>query len=777
MHVTLERPFRGRGPRGGIIVKRWTLFVVLVCLLISIGATAGAWTPQPVKQDPLVFMPGSQPGDVAGMDNATRCENCHSGYNAAVEPGSNWRGSMMAQAARDPLWLACLTVGAQDAIWAVGTPNATDICIRCHAPGGWLAGRSDPTNTSALVGNDFEGVECDFCHRKIDPFATNGQADVPAETPGSLGDTSAQLTLNQNIADLGLLTLLDGSPFLSQSTLLPAWYGPFPAYAENGGGQYYVAASSGAKYGPYFDAVGRHQQFYSRYHKSKEFCHTCHDVSNPILENALDDPSGSTKFAAASYFHVERTSSEFLLSDYGSGGSPTAIAAVPFANKCQDCHLRDVTGKGCNKADTPLRTDLPLHDMTGGNTWVSAMLASADTAWTGYDAYNHAILSGAKYPGASIDVAGLLGLGDELDRGVKRANDQLKIAASLSEVTSDTTSVTIRVRNNTGHKLISGFPEGRRMFLNVKWYDDAGTLVSEVNPYAPLVKQTVGGNDVYVSGGDITSKTDELVWEAEMSSALTGEDKSFHFALATSRFKDNRIPPKGFRIAQADARITQPVIHGVVDPGYFTAAEYAGGYDDVTLTIPAGASRYVATLYYQTTSKDYIAFLRDEIKGTGNLTLSGTGAGGDAPYLAQSDPFFANLRGWGDAIWDLWVHNGGAAPIEMAVLGAAPQPPTPITVGPPTGTKANYSNKTKAATVTWVAPSTGANGYQVFRSTTSGGAYTQIGEVGSGATLQFLDSGPFSPGTYYYVVKAYRVDKTGLTYTSAYSTEASMRVR
>lgn len=764
--------------------KRTATVAAVLAGALALGSAgiAHAWTPLPVKQDPLVFMPGSQPGDVQGMDNATRCENCHSAYNPAVEPGSNWRGSMMAQAARDPLWLACLTVAAQDAIWAVGTPNATDICIRCHTPGGWLGGRSDPTNTSALVGNDFEGVECDFCHRKIDPFATSGQPDVPPETPGSLGDTMAKQTYSLNIADLGLLSLFNGTPFLSQTTLFPTWHGAFPAYSENGGGQYFIAASSGAKYGPFTDAVARHQFNYSRYHKSREFCHTCHDVSNPILANLTLGTNTSSEKAPASYYHVERTSSEFLLSAYGTGaGSTTNIPGIPTANKCQDCHMRDVTGAGCNKADAPIRPDLPLHDLTGGNAWVSGILASTDAAWAGYDPYNYSILSGAKYPGAQIDVGGLASFGDELDRGAKRATAQLKVAATLSEVTSDSASVTLRVINNTGHKLISGFPEGRRMFLNVKWYD--GTiLLGELNPYAPLVKDTVNGTDVYVSGGDISDKYEELVWEAEMSSSLTGESKSFHFALATDRYKDNRIPPKGFRIDEADARISTPVWHGVPDAKYFTPEEYAGGYDEVTIARPAGATSYVATLYYQTTSKDYIKFLRDEAQGytaadAGTPTLIGTGKGGDVPYLAQTDPFFAGLKGWGSAIWDLWVHNGGAAPVEMAVLGATPQPPSPLTVDPPTNVRASHNRKTGTAAITWSIPATGANGYYVYRSGSAGGPYTQVGTVVGGTATSFTDGGPFLPGTYYYVVRTYKTDKTGMIYTSANSNEASMRVR
>jgi hypothetical protein len=92
-------------------------------------------------------------------------------------------------------------------------------------------------------------------------------------------------------------------------------------------------------------------------------------------------------------------------------------------------------------------------------------------------------------------------------------------------------------------------------------------------------------------------------------------------------------------------------------------------------------------LYYQTTSREYIEFLRDEINGTGNLTLTGTGAGGDPPYIIQSDPFFGQLKAWGDTIWGLWIHNIGVdgarpflmtqASVESAPACTAPVPTLP----------------------------------------------------------------------------------------------------
>ncbi len=41
--------------------------------------------------------------------------------------------------------------------------------------------------------------------------------------------------------------------------------------------------------------------------------------------------------------------------------------------------MRDVTGKGCNKNYAPVRDDLPLHDLTGGNTFILNSRSLTDT--------------------------------------------------------------------------------------------------------------------------------------------------------------------------------------------------------------------------------------------------------------------------------------------------------------------------------------------------------------------------------------------------------------
>ncbi|NNE07225.1 MAG: Ig-like domain-containing protein, partial [Gemmatimonadetes bacterium] len=96
---------------------------------------------------------GTQPFEGAVLSDPEDCMTCHGGYDDAVEPWHNWYGSMMGQAMRDPLFLACLAVAEQDA------PSVGDLCIRCHTPGGWQEGRSVDTSGDLLTDKDKHGIQ------------------------------------------------------------------------------------------------------------------------------------------------------------------------------------------------------------------------------------------------------------------------------------------------------------------------------------------------------------------------------------------------------------------------------------------------------------------------------------------------------------------------------------------------------------------------------------------------------------------------------------------
>jgi hypothetical protein len=553
--------------------------------------------------------------------------------------------------------------------------------------------------------------------------------------------------------------------------------------------------------------------FYSRYHKSKYFCATCHDVSNPILANGNvllnlglagpEDQSGeqdliTEQYSPFRYFHVERTFSEFMLSAYGlPGGAATnpdfqaqGAPDILRAAKCQDCHMRDVVGQGASQRSAVLRPDdsvehpysgQPVHDLTGGNAWVGYILASLVPGSTHYDSVNENLLVNQIHGPLTLDVNQGAGLDSErLLAGVERAKQQLNLAATIKDLSynSETGSLSFKVQNNTGHKLISGFPEGRRMFVNVKAYQ-GGTLIQEINPY-DVVGGTLKGlsypyqTEIMATPGSLGANEvydDALVYEAKPSSLeLTGEEKTFHFALATDRYKDNRIPPKGFRIGEAADRLAQPMVGGAdASDTLYTTEEYAGGYDAVGLTIATGADYVEVNLYYQTTSREYIEFLRDEIAGTGNLTLDDPGAGGDPAYLIQTDAsgFFDGLKAWGPTIWDLWAHNKdvpGAAPILMAQAtlgtpggGGTTCDPLAAPVLDPAAPASNQ------VTLTWSAVD-GSEGYSVYYD--QSGKSQKIADVGS--TANFTDTNLINGDVYCYKVTAYHTCE-GQTVESAFS--------
>jgi hypothetical protein len=445
--------------------------------------------------------------------------------------------------------------------------------------------------------------------------------------------------------------------------------------------------------------------------------------------------------------------------------------------------MRDVVGVGCNKNGAPIRPDestehpnsgLPLHDLTGGNAWVAGVLASAIPGSPNFDQVNYDLLHG---PNLTLDMsAGSSNEPEAMIAVMERSKQQLELASSIDDLDYNvsTGDLTFKVQNNTGHKLLSGFPEGRRMFVNIKAYDAADVLIQEINPYdnngktlkglhynydgqgvLPL-PEDIGPNEVYV---------DELVYEAHTSSDLTGEDHTFHFALATDRYKDNRIPPKGFNKDLALDRLSEPKWGGASDIGYFTDAEYNGGYDAVSIGLVTGASRVEVNLYYQTTSREYVEFLRNEVNGTGNLTLPlDTGPFGlgdpDGPYLVQNDPsgFFDGLKGWGNALWGLWVHNVdkmGAAPFLMAQASVGVTEPPPACEAP-TPTLLSADTASGQVTLIWSDESAdqALSGYNVY--------YDQAGKsqfiADVALATSYTDAGLTNGQQYCYKVASYYAD-------------------
>jgi len=274
-------------------------------------------------------------------------------------------------------------------------------------------------------------------------------------------------------------------------------------------------------------------------------------------------------------FPVERTFSEWSQSEYATTGvyAPQFAGTKPdgIVSTCQDCHMRDVSGRACNESGAPNRTDLALHDLTGGNTFVPDIIEDF-------------------FPGETDPAA--------LAAGKARARDMLSKAARL-ETTPSGWGFTVRVYNETGHKLPSGYPEGRRIWINVKAKNAMDQVIFESGAYDFVNAEL--DHDSQLKIYEVHPGTSPGLAAALGAPGAAGP--SFHFVLSDTIYSDYRIPPRGFTNAGFLEVQSPPVAYTYADGQY---------WDDTDYHLPPEAETATVTLYYQSTTKEYITFLRDE---------------------------------------------------------------------------------------------------------------------------------------------------------------------
>jgi hypothetical protein len=505
---------------------------------------------------------GTQIGDIAPdlLAEATSCSACHGYFDAEASPYDSWKGSLMALGGKDPLFFAQMTTAEQD------VTNISYFCLRCHVPNTFATGSAYDGVSAQLSDLDKDGVSCHFCHTMVDPIYKPGIS--PPE-------------------DLAVLAGL---------TNVPQYYG----------NAMFVLDPSGLRRGPYDDALPPHAAIQSPFHKTGEFCGTCHDVGNVATAR---QPDGSYTYNQievrtptedlAELFPLERTYTEWKLSDFANGGvdmggrfggdGPTLMQT------CQDCHMPTVTARGA--IGGPIRSDIKRHDFAGASAWVLEII----------DVYAQAIGDDSVDSGA-------------VAVGKAKAVEMLQKAADI-KLRAVGDQLNVRVVNQSGHKIPTGHIEGRRIWVNVRLFDDDDELVGEYGQY----DLTSAHLDV-----DSTTVYEMHVGISDYASSVTGlpAGVTTHMSLANTIEKDNRIPPRGFNNAAYEAAGAPAV--GTV---------YADGqhWHDTQFTIPAGAVRAEARLYYQTVTRHYIEALRDA-----NVTDH-----------------------WGRTLYRLWLATGKCAPILM----------------------------------------------------------------------------------------------------------------
>ncbi len=566
---------------------------VVVLTLAVVGIALGTQPLQSTRTN--FFNAGTQPLSLnVPLIDPQQCSFCHGGYDDANEPSYKWTHSLMAQSGRDPVFYAALAIAEQDASY-VG-----EACLRCHTPTTWMNGRvkfeNDPMEPEfgkhlPLSGSDQLGVSCSICHRMVDPVYQPGVS--PAPDAAILAGLTTGVPLNPHNAGF----VLDPEdrrrgPYDLDADWQAAGLGPFPGF---------------------------HDWLQSPFHQSSRMCATCHEVSTPHFRwdpqdarYALIGPNEQPAADKYQQFPEQRTFSEWGTSLFAVG--PVNLNGR-FGNRmsvssCQDCHMPKATGQGC-AIEPPTRTDLPRHEFAGANSWVLRAINFL-------------------YPSTQT------GMNPQgVDEAIARNVAMLQAASDL-ELNVSGSTLTARIVNFSGHKLPTGYTEGRRMWVNVKFKDAAGQVIAERGAY-DFATATLTESDTKVYEA-------KLGPDAQLAAQIgVPAQATFRLAISNKIYKDNRIPPMGFNNAAANA-----VQAGHVPPGQYADGQY---WDDTPFAIPAGARTATVRVYHQTTSREYIEFLRDNNTDPNPLTNEGQIAynlwnqfGKSEPVLMDEQSIAINCR-------------------------------------------------------------------------------------------------------------------------------------
>ena len=240
------------------------------------------------------------------------------------------------------------------------------------------------------------------------------------------------------------------------------------------------------KFGPFKDAKSPyHDTAYSELHTVPAFCGTCHNVTHPI--NRIP---------------IERTYDEWKDSPYAAEGIG-----------CQECHMTPGPGYVKNPGRAAVggkeREHIFTHYFVGGNTMVPAMLGSE----------LHAKLAKEMLQGAA----------------------RMEIISVRNVRPGGKASVTIRVHNSgAGHKLPTGFPEGREIWVDFRVLDDNGKEIYRLGRLNGEGKLDQGAHTFKVVLGDDAGNIIDLeVWKA------------------TRILHDNRILPRGYADLSFDFQLPE----------------------------------------------------------------------------------------------------------------------------------------------------------------------------------------------------------------------------
>jgi hypothetical protein len=284
---------------------------------------------------------------------------------------------------------------------------------------------------------------------------------------------------------------------------------------------------------------------------------------------------------------------------------------------CQSCHMPAVAGA------TPIsavlaepREGLARHGFVGGNAFMLHLL-NRHRDRLGVEAFPHELGSAA--------VATLRQL----------ESDTASVRIDRVEAGPGSLEIDVAVVNRTGHKLPTGYPS-RRAWLHLVVRDGGGRTVFQSGAIEPGGRIAGNDNDADAAAfephhAEITSPGEVQVYEAIL--ADTAGAVTTGLLRGVRYLKDNRLLPRGFDKASADADVR---VHGRA----LADADFEGGGDRVRYVVATGQTpppfRVEVELRYQTIAYRWAENLRpyeaeetrrfvslhDSMAGTSTVTLA-----------------------------------------------------------------------------------------------------------------------------------------------------------
>ena len=530
---------------------------------------------------------------------------------------NDWAGGIMSHAMRDPAFFAALNVANQDFIDLLAHVGAGGV----YPPLTDLGASTIPQ----LIGlqEDQQPVVGDFCLRCHSPVGWLEGFSEPATVfdPLLRGDF-----WGASMVDVSPLSAQAPSPLHgldSEGHMDGVTCDVCHRMIDNkkldgsdkaaGNGGFFVTATEP------FSATERDlPRVMDPFQREAELCGSCHEVTNPFLKT-LTDPDNDGVPADMAH-PIERTYSEWYYSNFRNRRN----------GRCQDCHR-------------PMR-------FAGAQTW---LLSGLERLWGPIDQVwadsGYAVTPSRQ---AAIDAR----VADNRDF-VDGATARVRVVSKPNRLRpGEQGTVVFRIVNRTGHKLPTGYGEGRQMWLHVRAWTKSGTFFEDGSVDSASGEVVVANPDDIFEIHAIAEGFGGLLDE-DGDGDVTEHEQEFHFALLNKVVKDNRIPPAGFDKAAYMAA------------GAFIIPEdeYADGQNwadrSYTFTVPEDARGNIkieAKLLYKTFSNHYVEFL--EVMDR-EPTVSN---GGRARDLPQAGSMSTNPQHWGEALREIYDESGHGPAVQFA---------------------------------------------------------------------------------------------------------------